>query len=387
MKSVLRRLFSVESEPAPSPVAGTAPDLLAAEVPRNAEEKQPPASRLYVKRVTLAVGILVVTFLLLTFLWGSRSILFLSFGAILFALMLRAIADLLCRVLPGFPEKAAVGIALFLLVALFGIFIYKTAPSISAEAEKLAEEVPASLQDIEQRLERSGVGRYILKEFRENTPTPDLATGFGHITGLFGAVTNALVLLFGGLFLALSPTLYTKGVAKLFPLSRRPRVYEVLGCMGKQLRGWLLGQFISMLVVGVLVWAGLAFLDMPLALVLGVIAFLTDFIPFVGPIIGAIPGILLAFSQGPQMALYVTLVYVAVQQIESYLVVPLVQQQTVSLPPALIMIVALLGGALFGLPGIIIATPALVAIITFIEEVYVKDFLGDRPEESQPEQA
>jgi predicted PurR-regulated permease PerM len=116
---------------------------------------------------------------------------------------------------------------------------------------------------------------------------------------------------------------------------------------------------------------------MPLALVLAVIAFVFDFVPFVGPIVAAIPAVLLAVLEGPQMVLYVALIYLGVQQVESLLVVPIVQQRTVAVPPTLLLLSALLGGVLFGLPGTIIATPALVVLITLVRELYVKDTLGD----------
>jgi predicted PurR-regulated permease PerM len=132
-----------------------------------------------------------------------------------------------------------------------------------------------------------------------------------------------------------------------------------------------------MFAVGVLTWGGLALLGMPLALVLAVIAFIFDFVPFVGPIVAAIPAVLLAVLEGPQMVLYVALIYLGVQQVESYLVVPIVQQRTVAVPPTLLLLSALLGGVLFGLPGTIIATPALVVLITLVKELYVKDTLGD----------
>jgi predicted PurR-regulated permease PerM len=155
----------------------------------------------------------------------------------------------------------------------------------------------------------------------------------------------------------------------------------VLDKLGDTLGDWLTGKFISMTVVGVLTWLGLWLVGTPLPLVLALIAALFGFVPNIGPIVAAVPAILLTLANGTGGVLMVAGVYVVVQTLESYMITPLVQQQKVSLPPALVITAQVLLGVLFGLPGLALATPLAAATLTFVREVYVGDYLekGDLP--------
>src|SRR5690606_11173520 len=139
-------------------------------------------------------------------------------------------------------------------------------------------------------------------------------------------------------YLAAEPNLYATGVTKLFPPAKRDRVLQVLFEVSETLRWWLVGKVGSMVFIGILTWIGLSILGIPLALTLGLIAGLLSFIPNFGPIISAVPAILLAFIQSPIQALYVAALYIGVQLIESNLVTPIIERETVELPPALTII-------------------------------------------------
>jgi len=145
----------------------------------------------------------------------------------------------------------------------------------------------------------------------------------------------------------------------------------------------------AMSVVGVLTWLGLWLVGVPLAPILGLIAALLAFIPNIGPIIAAVPAVLLALSDGPTMALQVVGVYVAVQALESYAITPLIQQERVSLPPALIISTQLLMGVLFGVLGLALATPMAALGLTIIREAYVGRYLAGeaRGRDAPPENA
>jgi len=332
----------------------------------------------FMTRVLIVAGTVLFIGLLLRFLWASMSILLLGFGSVLFAVLLRALGRIFCRISSKIPQKMAVTLALLLIIGLITGFVMLAAPRISEQASTLSANLPAALDKLEQQLEQTQWGHYIIDKIRSDASAPNLSRMTGYVGSFLGIVANTIVLLIAGFFLALDPNLYVNGFARLFPITRRQRAREVVGCVVEQLEGWLLGQFIAMLAVGILTWVGLTLLGIPLALVLGVLAFILDFVPFIGPIVSAVPGVLLAVLQGSEMMLYVGLVYLGVQQIESYVVVPLVQQRTVSVPPVLVLLGALLGGVLGGLPGTIIAMPTLVTFMTLIQELYIKDALGDR---------
>ena len=143
----------------------------------------------------------------------------------------------------------------------------------------------------------------------------------------------------------------------------------------RALRLWLKGQLIAMVVVGLLTGVGLWLLGMRSALALGLLAGLLEFIPFAGPLLAAVPAILLALAVGPDMALWVLLLYFAVQQFEGYVLTPLVQQYAVDLP-GVILLFSLLGfGTLFGTLGVVLAAPLSVVTFVLVKRLYVIEAL------------
>jgi predicted PurR-regulated permease PerM len=194
----------------------------------------------------------------------------------------------------------------------------------------------------------------------------------------FGALAGFIVILFIGLYMAVAPTLYTEGVIRLVPIAKRGRAREILQALGHTLRWWLLGRGVSMLMVGLLTAAGLWLIGVPLALTFGLLAALLTFVPYLGPILSAIPPTLLALTQQPQQALYVILLYISIQGVESYLLTPLVQERTVSLPPALTITAEVLSGILLGGLGVILATPLVAAALVLVQMLYIEDTLGER---------
>jgi predicted PurR-regulated permease PerM len=134
-----------------------------------------------------------------------------------------------------------------------------------------------------------------------------------------------------------------------------------------------------MVIVGLITGVGLWLLEIPLALSLGLIAGLLEFVPFVGPILSAIPAILVAFTQDGMAPLYVVLLYLAVQQIEGNALMPLIQRWAVSLPPALGLIGVVVFGLLFGVLGVLFATPLMVVVMVLTQKLYVEAALRDGP--------
>ena len=143
----------------------------------------------------------------------------------------------------------------------------------------------------------------------------------------------------------------------------------------RALRLWLKGQAIAMVVVGLLTGIGLWALGMPSAFALGLLAGVLEFIPFAGPIIAAVPAILLALAVSPELALWVMLLYFAVQQFEGNLLTPLVQQYAVDLP-GVVLLFSLIGfGTLFGTLGVILAAPLAVVTMVLVKRLYVIETL------------
>jgi predicted PurR-regulated permease PerM len=135
---------------------------------------------------------------------------------------------------------------------------------------------------------------------------------------------------------------------------------------------------ISMVAVGVMTWVGLWLLGIPAAAALAFLAMILTFMPTVGPILSAGPAILAGEIQGGlMMAVYVALLYLAVHIIEGYFMSPLIQEETISLPPALTLTVQLIMGFSFGILGLLLAVPLAVVALVLVQMLYIKDILGE----------
>jgi predicted PurR-regulated permease PerM len=144
------------------------------------------------------------------------------------------------------------------------------------------------------------------------------------------------------------------------------------------------GQLVAMLSVGLITGIGLWLLDVPLALSLGLIAGILEFIPFIGPILSAIPALLVAFTQDGWTPLYVLLLYLGIQQIEGNVLMPVIQKWAVSLPPALGLLGVVIFGLLFGILGVLFATPLMVVVMVFVQKLYVDTAIEPKPPSSKP---
>ena len=169
--------------------------------------------------------------------------------------------------------------------------------------------------------------------------------------------------------------MYVTGGLRLLPRDWRRRGRDVAEQIGKTLQLWFLGQLVDMIIVATLVGAGLFVLDVPLAVTLALFAGFLNFIPYIGALAGAIPAILVAFSQSPMLALWVTLLFVVVQLIEGNLIAPMIQKRTISLPPALTILSQTILGTLFGAFGLVLATPLVAMLLTAVRMIYVEGVL------------
>jgi predicted PurR-regulated permease PerM len=197
----------------------------------------------------------------------------------------------------------------------------------------------------------------------------------GIATGTVGAFGTLLLVLFIGIFLAVDPALYRDGAIRLLPIAYRARAAEALRAASEGLSRWLLGQSISMLFVGSAVALGLWLLGIPLALAVGLLCGILAFVPFLGAIAGALFAVLLAFAEGPTAALHVLILFIGIQQIESHILMPLVQKWAVELPPALGLVSTVAFAIIFGLPAALLATPLMVVLMVIVRKVYIEDYL------------
>ncbi len=339
----------------------------------------------FARKVLIAVGLVCLTLLILLLLYYAFDVLLLVFGAALLAIFLRGLADYLCKFV-NVSEGIAVLIVSVLLIAILAGAIALLAPDVAEQVGHLREQLPVSARKAAEQISQFGWGRAIIDQLPSvedlrSTLNPSLLLSgvSGFFTSTIGAVGNFLIVVLLSIYLAAEPRFYTRGFTNLFPLDKRTRVRQILVAVSDTLRWWLIGKIGSMLFIGTLTWIGLLVLDVPLALTLGLIAGLLSFIPNFGPIISALPALLLAFIESPTKALYVLILFVGVQLVESNLVTPMIERETVEIPPALTIVFQLTLAVLVGGLGLVLATPLLAVLIVLVQMVYIEDVLGDRP--------
>jgi predicted PurR-regulated permease PerM len=341
-------------------------------------------NRIFTQRVLTIVGIVTATVLLIWMMMYVVDVLLLLFAAVLLAIFLRGLSELMRRY-TKLSEGLSVLLVSLLLLTLIVIAVWLLEPSVEAQIRVLRNDLPKSVENARQYISQFGWGRSIIAQLPtadEVMAKIDAATVLTRVGGYFsstvGAVTNFFLVILLAIYLAVEPQTYINGFAKLFPKEKRPRVCEVFNAIGETLQMWLIGKVGSMMFIGVLTWIGLSIIGVPLALTLGLIAGLLSFIPNFGPILSALPAVLLAFINSPVSALYVIGLYVGVQLIESNVVTPIIERETVELPPALTIVSQLALAILIGGLGLVLASPILALIMVLVQTVYIEDVLGDK---------
>jgi predicted PurR-regulated permease PerM len=197
------------------------------------------------------------------------------------------------------------------------------------------------------------------------------------------AVAGLFLILFIGMYFASDPGIYRRGVLHLVPHQHRDRARDVLRELGIALRAWMVARLLSMLAVGILTAGVLYLIGIRLALVLGLIAGIFEFVPFFGPLVAAIPAIGIGLLDSPQTALWVLIAFVAIQQLESAVISPLLLKNRVHIPPMLTIIFVPAMTIFFGMAGVLIAEPLLVIALVLTQMLYVKDVVGDDVREEE----
>lgn len=336
---------------------------------------RPPASsaeRVFVRRVLIVLGLAALVFLA----WQLRVLLLMLFGAVVVATIFRAVADGIAHY-AKVPKLAATALSILIilggLIALGALF----GAHVAQQVQTLRETLPLAWKDVEQRVGDIGLSQQLDRLVATITaPGGSGLSGFGRtLLSIGSGVADLLVVIFAGIYLATQPHFYRVGVIKLIPHARRKVAAEAMLESERALRMWLKGQALAMVVVGLLTGIGLWALGVPSALVLGLMAGLLEFIPFVGPLIAAVPAVLLALAVSPELGLWVVLLYVVVQQFEGNILTPLVQQYAVDLPGAVLLFSLIGFGTLFGTLGVILAAPLAVVTMVMVKRLYVIETL------------
>jgi predicted PurR-regulated permease PerM len=304
-------------------------------------------------------------------------ILLLAFAGILLAIFFRSagmwlhhhtrlsVAWSMAVVLVGF------GTVFLGLLSLFGV-------QIANQADQLFWAVSQAYSQFHQKLAQYHVAGGISAGGGLNLEAPAKAVA----SSVLWMLAAAVMVLFLGVYLSITPELYLELFLGFFRGPVRRRAADLLDGIASALRWWIAGQLISMAIVGGITIVGLLTVGAPMAVSLGVLAMILTFVPYVGAIVSAVPAILLAFTKDTHLALWVMLVYLAAHVVEGYIVTPLIQHRLVYLPPALILATQFLTHLFAGSIGLALATPLMVVAMVLIKELYFKQEWTEPSEEA-----
>lgn len=335
-------------------------------MPETPQAAPTPPLASFTRQVLVVIALVVLAL----FLWKIAPVLMLFFAGIVIATAIHAGSRLLTR-FTRLPPTFAVATVFVLLVLLFVLGSYLFGKQVAAQFEALWSAILDAWTKVSGYVKGTSWGASMTEHIEGASPTQALGRVAKGTLTVFGGVTDVILVLFLSMYLAVNPEMYRNGFLLLIPPGHRDRVGEALDASGVALRKWLVGQLGAMLMVGVFTAAGLWFAGVPMAIPLGILSGILDFVPVIGPFAAAIPGILIAFAQGPEVAMYAAIVYITVQFLEGHLVLPLAQKWAVSLPPALGLLSIVAFGIVFGLMGVLFAMPLTVVTVVLVQKLYV----------------
>jgi predicted PurR-regulated permease PerM len=306
-------------------------------------------------------------------------VLLIGFAGVILGIFWDGLARLLAAHSPLGRTWSLVAVLLSIVAAVAG-GIALLAPVVVSEATTAIHAVPAAFDGLRSDLAAHAWGRTLLDELPTRSDVASSAhswvSGAARVVqGAVGVIGGGVVIVVVGLFVAIDPSVYANAMIRLAPPARRRRVGEVLSTLREKLWWWVVGRMVNMVVIGALTSAGLWALGVPAPFALGGLAGVLTFVPNVGPVLSFIPAALLGWTVSPTTVIWVALLFVAAQTLESYVITPLVQRRAAAVPPAVLLIAQLVFGVPFGALGLLLATPLVAIAIVATRMLYVEDRL------------
>lgn len=326
----------------------------------------PRAFLQYLQKNQFIAGI----FLVLTgiLLYQLKEVLLLIFIAYIIVAALNPIVEFLRR--RGFPKTVAVLLTFFATLLLFVLLIAPIVPFLVSQIQQLSESFPEYLQRA-----ASAIGVTLnpreLSQFL--TPQQLGRNAFALAGGVFGGFFAIVTTIAISFYLLLSYDQAKEAVAGLFPKNHHEKTSQIIELVNNKLGAWLQGQFLLSLSIGLLTWITLTVLQMPFALPLAILAGLFEIVPTVGPIISAVPAIVVALTISPNMAFVIAIAYILIQMTENHLLVPRIMQRAVGLNPVIVIVGVIVGERLLGVPGALLSVPFISLLILVSKNIDTVD--------------
>ena len=276
----------------------------------------------------------------------------------------------------GIPRAFSVFLVYIALLLALAVFLFFIIKPLSNEISNLSETLPLYVDRLSLEFEQVRTSSPQYEELLGNVQTylsgaseslKSFATNiFAALSKIFGGVTTALIVIIISFYLAAEERGIPMFLRAITPIKHQSYILNLWVRAQNKIGRWLRGQIILSISVGVLVFIGLSIFGIRFKVILALFAAVMEIVPFIGPIIAAIPAVFLALLKSPIVALWTVLVYVVVQQLENTILVPKIMQHAVGLNPVVIIISLLIGGKLFGIAGLILAVPVAAVIVEII---------------------
>lgn len=332
---------------------------------------------------TFTIVKVILILLALYFLFLIREILFVLFFSLVLASAVDPWVDWLQK--RKIPRALGVLLIYLILILFIGLTIYLMIPPITQQVAELAENFPRLLERIISTFStlraysaQHGILDSLKNSLGSLSTNLQVAAGsiFSTVTGIFGGIFSFFLILVLTFYMVVEENAIKKLVWSIAPKRHQPYLMQLINRMQKKIGLWLRGQLILSLVIFLMTYSGLSILGVKYALVLALIAGLTELIPYIGPLIGAIPAVLLAFTQSPILALFVAILYYIVQMLENNILVPKIMQKAVGLNPIVSIVALMIGFKVAGVLGAILAIPVVTAISVFLIDLFERKESG-----------
>lgn len=340
-------------------------------------------SPIYFNITALGVAKIILVLVFFYILYEIREILAVLFVSLILSSAFDPWVDWLAK--KKIPRGVSMGFFyVALCVIILGIFAL-IIPPIAHQATELSERYPFIADKV-----KIGIGN--IKEYTSLEGTwnkltassgsyPELApvfeTIFSQISGVLGAIFTFFLVLVITFYMVVEEGALKKVVWSVIPESHQVNSMRLVNAIQQKIGLWIRGQLILSLTIFVFIYVGLLFLKVDYALVLALIAGLTEFVPYLGPVLAALPAIFLAFTQKPILALFVGVFYYIVQLVENNIIVPKIMQKVVGLNPIVSITVLLIGFQLAGVIGAILSVPVATAVKVVLADIFEKNAMEE----------
>ncbi|CAN5180381.1 AI-2E family transporter [soil metagenome] len=288
------------------------------------------------------------------FIYSIRGILVLLFLSYIIMAALLPAVHLLLRF--KFPRVLAVLIPFIVTLCFLLLMIFPLIPFFFQQIESLFVNFPLY---IGQTLRSVGISLDVRQIQGYISPNvSDIGrNAFAVSSKVFGGLISTLTILIVSFYLLLSHDKFQRSISKLFHRDLRESVVVTMNQIDDKLGAWMRGQLVLCLSIGVLTWIALSLLNLPYALPLALIAAIFEALPTIGPILAAVPALIVAFTLSPNLAIFVAIIYFIIQTLENNVLVPKIMQHAVGLNPVIVIVGIMIGGSLMGIPGALLSIP------------------------------